>query len=144
MDANSQHDSGLPPIDEGLQGFEALTAEYYPQILRTARVMTGNAWEAEDLAQETFLQALAGWSRYDGTSSVKTWLNGTSGFLWNLERNAPQLAQPTTVTVERSNVEKELSELSKQVATLTGALLKLNGELTRLSEKLDESSKEKE
>lgn len=73
MDANSQTDNGNAAAEKDLRGFEELSAEYYPQILRTARVMTGNSWEAEDLAQETFLQALAGWSKYDGRSSVKTW-----------------------------------------------------------------------
>ena len=74
MDANSPKNSSSEPSADGLQGFDELTAAYYPQILRTARVMTGNSWEAEDLAQETFLQALTGWDRYDGRSSVKTWL----------------------------------------------------------------------
>lgn len=74
MDANSQTDFGTAAAEKDLRGFEELSAEYYPQILRTARVMTGNSWEAEDLAQETFLQALTGWSKYDGRSSFKTWL----------------------------------------------------------------------
>ncbi len=34
----------------------------------------GNRHEAEDLAQEVFLQAYRGWSTFDGRSSVKTWL----------------------------------------------------------------------
>ena len=35
--------------------FEALIRDCYPRIHRAALVMTGRAWDADDLAQETLL-----------------------------------------------------------------------------------------
>ena len=55
-------------------GLESLVAESYPRILRAALVLTGNRWDAEDLAQETFLQAIRSWRRFRGKSRADTWL----------------------------------------------------------------------
>ncbi len=56
--------------------FDELTVLYYPQVLGAARLMTGNRSEAEDLAQETFWQALSAWPRFDGSRSPRAWLYG--------------------------------------------------------------------
>jgi RNA polymerase sigma-70 factor (ECF subfamily) len=55
-------------------GLESLVAESYPRILRAALVLTGNRWDAEDLAQETFLQAIGSWRRFRRRSRADTWL----------------------------------------------------------------------
>ncbi len=49
---------------------------HYPRIHRAAWLMTGDAWEAEDLAQETFVVALDRWKSFEGRSSDATWLYG--------------------------------------------------------------------
>jgi RNA polymerase sigma-70 factor, ECF subfamily len=60
-------------VDE--QAFEQLVAQHYPRIRRAALLLSnGNAWEADDLAQETLLRAAEGWSRFAGKSLVETWL----------------------------------------------------------------------
>ena len=47
----------------------------YPRIRRAALLLSnGNAWEADDLAQETLLHAAQGWSRFKGASCEGTWL----------------------------------------------------------------------
>lgn len=56
--------------------FEACAAEFYPRIRRAALAMTGDPWDADDLAQETFLQAANSWRRFAGRSRVDTWLYG--------------------------------------------------------------------
>lgn len=63
--------------------FEALIERRYPMIRRAAMLLTGNAWDAEDLAQETFLQAMQSWRRFDETNRVETWLYA---ILLNLDR----------------------------------------------------------
>ena len=63
--------------------FEALIADYYPRILRAALVMTGSSWAAEDLAQETFLQAMRSWLQFERQSRIDTWLYS---ILLNLHR----------------------------------------------------------
>lgn len=62
---------------------ESLVEACYPRILRAALVMTGSRWEADDLAQETFLQAMRSWRRFAGQSRVDTWLYS---ILLNLHR----------------------------------------------------------
>ena len=37
---------------------------------------TGDAWAAEDLAQETFVVAIDKWDRFDNRSARSTWLYG--------------------------------------------------------------------
>ena len=63
---------------------ELVVEQTYPRILRAALVMTGNRWDAEDLAQETFLQAMRSWRRFAGQSRVQTWLYS---ILLNTHRN---------------------------------------------------------
>jgi RNA polymerase sigma-70 factor (ECF subfamily) len=54
--------------------FEPLV-EHYPRIRRAALVLSnGNAWDADDLAQETMLQAARGYRGFAGGSQLHTWL----------------------------------------------------------------------
>lgn len=66
-----------------LTELQTLVDETYPRVFRAALVMTGNRWDAEDLAQETFLQAMRSWRRFGGHSSRETWLYA---ILLNLHR----------------------------------------------------------
>lgn len=67
--------------------------------------------------------------------------DGMYRFTWDPQTITKAMAQPATVKVERSNVEKQLSELSTQVRTLASALETLNTEIKTLSRKIEESSK---
>jgi RNA polymerase sigma-70 factor, ECF subfamily len=62
---------------------EQLTVEFLPRIHRAALVLTGNPWDADDLAQETFLAAAGQLEEFQGRSSPFTWLYGV---LLNIER----------------------------------------------------------
>ena len=64
---------------------------HYPRIRRAALLLSnGNAWDADDLAQETLLQAALGWSRFHATSSTATWLYS---ILLNQHRQRQRLAR---------------------------------------------------
>ena len=63
--------------------FETLIQRHYPRIRRAAMLLTGDAWDADDLAQETFLQGMQSWGRFDQTTRVETWLYA---ILVNLDR----------------------------------------------------------
>jgi RNA polymerase sigma-70 factor (ECF subfamily) len=68
-----------PVVDDRLmadeQDFEEAVAIVYPRIRRAALLLSkGNVWDADDLAQETLLQAANGWKRFQGKSRVETWL----------------------------------------------------------------------
>lgn len=56
---------------------------HFARIHRAALVLTGNPWDADDLAQETFLVVSRQGDRFQGRSSVYTYLYG---ILLNLER----------------------------------------------------------
>jgi RNA polymerase sigma-70 factor (ECF subfamily) len=56
---------------------------YFDRIHRAALVLTGNPWDADDLAQETFVVLTRQSERFEGRSSVYTWLYG---IMLNLER----------------------------------------------------------
>jgi len=54
--------------------FEALVEKYQGRIYRHLRKMIGDNHHAQDLLQETFLNAYKGLKGFAGTSSFKTWL----------------------------------------------------------------------
>ena len=54
------------------------------RLLRSAYLLCGHRSEAEDLVQETFLQAIKAAHRFRGQSSLYTWLHG---ILLNLSRH---------------------------------------------------------
>ena len=60
-----------------------LVEEYFPRIHPAALALTGNPWDADDLAQETFLTASRIAEKFEGRSNVYTWLYG---IMLNLER----------------------------------------------------------
>ena len=60
------------------KAFGSLHARHYKRIYHLAYLKTNNAQEAEDVASETFLRALAGLSRFrlrDETTSFYPWLH---------------------------------------------------------------------
>ncbi|MFT7516467.1 MAG: RNA polymerase sigma-70 factor (ECF subfamily) [Myxococcota bacterium] len=59
------------PRDEAIP---LLLDEHGAMILSLSRKLCGNGDEAEDVLQETFLQAYKGWSGFEGRSSPRTWL----------------------------------------------------------------------
>jgi RNA polymerase sigma-70 factor (ECF subfamily) len=62
---------------------EKAIEEHFPRIHRAALVLAGNPWDADDLAQETFLVLARQAATFAGRSSLYTWLYG---ILINLER----------------------------------------------------------
>jgi RNA polymerase sigma-70 factor (ECF subfamily) len=68
----------LDPLNPDL-----LSKEYFARIQRAALVLCGDPWNADDLAQETFLVVAKQKNLFRGESQVYTWLYG---ILLNLER----------------------------------------------------------
>ncbi len=68
----------MPTLD-----VDAVAAEYFDRIHRAAFMLSGNPWDADDLAQETFLVMARQSDKFEGRSSVYTWLYG---ILLNLDR----------------------------------------------------------
>ncbi len=58
----------------GTNSFEEQIALYRRELLAHCYRMTGSVHEAEDLVQETYLRAWRGYERFEGRSSLRTWL----------------------------------------------------------------------
>jgi RNA polymerase sigma-70 factor (ECF subfamily) len=54
--------------------FRAIVEEHSRMVFRLAYRMTGNAEDAEDVVQETFLKAHRSFGRFDARASVGTWI----------------------------------------------------------------------
>ena len=54
--------------------FELVLDRYYSSMLRTAMLYVGSHARAEEVVQETWLAVLGGIQRFEGRSSLKTWI----------------------------------------------------------------------
>ncbi|HEU0052741.1 MAG TPA: RNA polymerase sigma factor [Longimicrobium sp.] len=60
--------------DRDEAAFERVLDRHYPAMLRTAMIYVGSRARAEEVVQETWLAVLGGIGRFDGRSSLKTWI----------------------------------------------------------------------
>lgn len=65
-----------------MDNIEELYRMYSRDLFSYLCSLTHNPAQAEDLLQETFLRALSSLNRFEGRSSVKTWLFGIARNLW--------------------------------------------------------------
>lgn len=76
--------------------FERLALPYLGDVARFARSLTRDASRADDLVQETFLQALRGWHTFRPGADVKPWLMAIChhAFLYIAKRDARYVEPP--------------------------------------------------
>jgi RNA polymerase sigma-70 factor (ECF subfamily) len=98
--------------------FEELTQKHRRELLGHCYRMVGSASEAEDLVQETYLRAWKAYDRFEGRSSVRTWLYriATNVCLTNLEgrdrRPLPTGLGAPSLPADAALVEREIGWLS--------------------------------
>jgi len=56
------------------EAFRGLVREYHPSLVRVARIYVPTQAAAEDVAAETWLGVLKGLDRFEGRSSLRTWI----------------------------------------------------------------------
>jgi RNA polymerase sigma factor (sigma-70 family) len=69
-------DLALRARDGDLSAWAEVYARHYDRLLRQLRHLTGDLAVAEELAQETFAQAMACRARYEPDRSLEAWLAG--------------------------------------------------------------------
>jgi RNA polymerase sigma-70 factor, ECF subfamily len=69
------------------QDFSALAASYLAQLYNTARRMTGDAHEAEDLVQETYERAFQAWRQLKDPAHCRAWLYQIMRNLFNVSEH---------------------------------------------------------
>ncbi|MDO9404237.1 MAG: RNA polymerase sigma factor [Polaromonas sp.] len=104
--------------------------DHIPSLRRYARVLTGDAWAADDLVQDTLERACTKWRLWVAGSDLRAWLFTLMHniFVNQVRRSAGQAAAGTAVNVD--DVDHELAAPEPA----TGAALDLQRCLLRLPE----------
>jgi RNA polymerase sigma-70 factor, ECF subfamily len=78
----------MPEAD--VEEFEAVASSYRRELFAHCYRMTGSVQEAEDIVQDTYLRAWRAFGRFEGRSTVRTWLFriATNACLTELERRS--------------------------------------------------------
>jgi RNA polymerase sigma-70 factor, ECF subfamily len=67
-----------------LKAAEKITELFGNRLLRSAFLLSGNEHDAQDLVQDTFIEAMKSADKFRGDSALYTWLYG---ILFNINRN---------------------------------------------------------
>ena len=97
--------------------FHALVDRHAAHLFRVASLLSSTAADAEDIVQETLAGAFTGLARFDGRSSVKTWLSRIltrqAARAWNRSRRSRRMT-----TLEENGDYRETAALSVGSTTM--------------------------
>lgn len=110
---------------------DALIETYGIRLLRSAMLLCGNETTAQDLVQDTFVEAFRSLHRFRGQSSLYTWLHS---ILLNLTRHHRRDNQRLVYDNELAAREVSASEDKPAASDLERASAELSRGLCRLSE----------
>jgi len=77
----------------GTESFDAVYQNYFEAVYRYALSLSRNPQAAEEITQETFFRAMRSLDRFQGKSSLKSWLCAIARNLWISEQRKKK-AQP--------------------------------------------------
>ena len=92
-----------------MDSMEQIYLEHAKTVYGFLLTRTGNPELAEELTQETFYQAVKHVDRYEGKSSVSTWLCGIAKNLWygylKKQKNQTSLSEAEEIPVDSAETE---------------------------------------
>jgi RNA polymerase sigma-70 factor (ECF subfamily) len=83
----------------------SLVIEQLPGLRRYARALTGDAWAADDLVQDTLERACAKWQLWLAGTDLRAWL---FTLMHNLYLNQRRTVQPTSRATQIDDIQSEL------------------------------------
>jgi RNA polymerase sigma-70 factor (ECF subfamily) len=107
----TQQSEGLEALREGDRAeFAQLVEQYSPMIYRLGLKMFNNPQDAEDILQETFIKAYKHIDKFDGRSSVSTWLYriATNEALMSLRKKRPDTVSFDVPSIYESEPQEPL------------------------------------
>ncbi|MFL7890569.1 MAG: RNA polymerase sigma factor [Anaerolineales bacterium] len=90
--------------------FAKLVEEYSPMIYRLGLKMLNNPQDAEDILQETFIKAYKHIGKFDGRSSISTWLYriATNEALMSLRKKRPDMISFDVPSINESEPQEPM------------------------------------
>jgi len=90
--------------------FAKLVEQYSPMIYRLGLKMLNNPQDAEDILQETFIKAYKHIGKFDGRSSISTWLYriATNEALMSLRKKRPDMISFDVPSINESEPQEPL------------------------------------
>jgi RNA polymerase sigma factor (sigma-70 family) len=83
----------------------SLVIEQIPGLRRYARALTGDAWAADDLVQDTLERACVKWQLWLAGTDLRAWL---FTLMHNLYLNQRRTVQPTAMAMQIDDIQSEL------------------------------------
>jgi RNA polymerase sigma-70 factor (ECF subfamily) len=135
-ETETRADDSRAPV--GLQDFDRIYELYGARVYRLCLHMVGNPADAEELAQDTFLQVFRKLDTYRGESAFSTWLHrvAVNVVLMRLRKNRGHVETPLEQVFENEEGEEfQANEARSDDPHLTGAIdrLSLQRAILRLS-----------
>ena len=119
-------------VQGDVQAFSGLVQRHADSLFGLGYSLTGNAADAEDVVQETFLASFRGLRRFEARSSVKTWLYRI--LVRQVARHhraryrRPAATLDLAIAAGREPVQPEATEAQDMRLDLTDVLKKLTAE----------------
>lgn len=101
--------------------FHKMVTDHYDRVFAVANALTQNSSDAQDLTQETFLNAFRSYDNFDGQSSVRTWLIAIlkNRFrLYQREKGRFRRAHSRAHTAAPEQADEKLDKLKSALARL--------------------------
>lgn len=128
-DQESGQHGAQSPVPAELQDFDRIYELYGARVYRLCLHMVGNPADAEELAQDTFLQVFRKLDTYRGESAFSTWLHrvAVNVVLMRLRKNRGHAETPLDQVFETEEGEEfQATEARVDDPQLTGAIDRLS------------------